>query len=336
MDQRILDIDVGMGVPALSGEGPSSTLAPSDGPSTGPFDLGRWRALEHTRMDEPCEAVPQLVKRSSKGRPWNGLTVWHQVGPAEELYVAPASRHCLVVRRTSATVLVQRQGGSAHTRRWLPGEVIIVPANTPSFWCSDSPRDNLHVDLAPEWLERARGGRGPGADLSASFGVRDPVLAGLAQTLIDSLDSNASLNPLFADGIAMSLAIHLLEHHARPARVSEPRTGLSRREMQRIVDLVRSHLGEPLSVQRLATEVQLSPYHFARCFKVGFGVTPHAFVVGQRMERARQLLLQGRHSVLEAAQETGYASPAHFSQAFRGHWGLSPSALRRSGGDAWA
>lgn len=333
MDQRTLDIDAGTGMLAVPGKGPCPTLAHGHGPSTGRFDPGRWRALERTRIDEPCEAMPQFVKRSSKGRPWNGLTVWHQVGPAEELYVAPASRHCLLVRRTSATELVQRQGSSAHTRRWQPGEVIIVPANTPSFWCSDSPRDNLHVDLAPEWLERVRGGRGPGAELSASFGVRDPVLVGLAQTLIHSLDSNASMNPLFADGIATSLAIHLLEHHARPAQTPEPRTGLSRREMQRIVELVRSHVDEPLSVQRLAAEVQLSSYHFARCFKVAFGVTPHAFVVGQRMERARQLLMQGRHSVLEAAQATGYASPAHFSQAFRAHWGLSPSALRRSGRD---
>lgn len=296
------------------------------------MDGRRWQAAERAYMDEPLDAMPQHVLRSSKGRPWHGITVWHQMGPAEDLYVPPAGKHCVIVRRGPPTRLLQRHGNATGTRLWAPGEAVLLPADTPSFWRTELPRDNIHLDLSPQWLERAAGSEGGSrVRLRNSFGEPDPILSQLAQVLLASLDSNTSLQPGFGDGIAMSVAVHLLEHYLDRQVRTERTAALSARQLRRLAEMIDAALDAPWPVERLAAELQLSPFHFSRCFKASCGLTPHQFVTRRRMERARELLLTTRNPVLEIAQETGYASAAHFAQAFRRHWGEPPSALRRRG-----
>ena len=142
------------------------------------IDADRWSAAAAAAIADPCQALPEQVKSSSKGRPWRGLAVWHQVGPAGDLYIPRMSAHTILVRRASPTELVQRHGGTVQRRRWLPGEAIIVPSGVPTFWRSESPRDNIHIDLDPAWLQRVVGGGH--AQLRSCFGQPDPVLSALA------------------------------------------------------------------------------------------------------------------------------------------------------------
>lgn len=308
---------------------PPITLANASGFSR-PIDAERWHVLTSRLTDEPSDTLPQQVKRSSKGRPWHGLTVWHQVGPVGDLYIQPAQRHCIIVRRTHQTQLLQRQGTQTEMRCWSPGEAVIVPAETPSFWRSTSPRDNVHIDLSPQWLQRAAGRKVDELRIRNCFGAADPILSNFAELLLASLDSNTSMRPEFGEGVALSLAVHLLENYEARPSPQATLARLSARQMQRIKDLVASRLDEAWPVKRIAEEMQLSPFHFSRCFKASCGLTPHAFVVRERMTHARQLLISTKAPIIEIAQDIGYASAAHFAQAFRRFWGAKPTEVRRS------
>ncbi|UCU99932.1 helix-turn-helix domain-containing protein [Acidovorax radicis] len=296
-------------------------------PSIEGFDLAHWQALADKRLDHPWQALPDHVHRSSAGRPWQGLAVWHQVGPVGDLYV-PAHSNCVIlVRRGNPTQLLQRHGDLVGERLWQRGEAVILPGDTPSFWRSSAVRDNIHIDLAPAWLQRAAG---EDVALGQCFGRKDPVLAAFADLLLASLDNNASLQPAFGEHIAMGIAIHLVENYA--LRSERPRTGatLTSRQMRQLTEAVMAGLHEPWPVARLADIAGLSPFHFARAFKVSFGATPHAWVHFQRMELAARLVRDSRKPLLEIALLTGHPSAAHFSHAFRRHWGVTPSDYRRS------
>ena len=295
------------------------------------LDRRRWRRAELGYMDEPLDAVPpEQIQSSSKGLPWHGLSLWHQQSDAQDLYIPAAGKHCIIVRRGPSTGLVQRHGHETQLGRWNRGEVVILPAQTPSFWRTELPRDNIHLDLSPLWLQRVHGDGEKHISLRSCFGARDPVLVQLVQVLFSSLDDNSSLHAAFANGIASSVAMHLLEHYCAHPSQSERVPPLSARQLRRIADLVDSHLNQALPLVALAAEVELSVYHFARCFKAASGLTPHQFVLGRKMARARALLLETKRPVLEIAQSVGFASASHFSQAFQKHWGVSPSVLRRS------
>lgn len=290
------------------------------------IDAERWSATAAAAVCDPCEALPEQVRSHSRGRPWRGLAVWHQVGPPGDLYIPRISAHTILVRRAGPTELVQRHGGTVQRRRWLPGEAIIVPSGVPTFWRSDSPRDNIHIDLDPAWLQRVVGGGN--AELHSCFGRPDPVLSALAAALMASLHSNASLQPSFADGISLSLAAHLLEHYAHTDRRARSSAALSRRELDRITAMVQGDLQQRWSVRQLADAVGLSSFHFCRSFKAASGQSPHAYVTRLRMEAALHLLRATARPVFDIALDTGYSTAAHFSQVFRGHWGVTPRDAR--------
>lgn len=290
------------------------------------IDVKRWRQLDSLLLDDPCEALPSQVQRTSAGRPWKGLKVWHQVGGLGDLYVPPARTHCIVMRRSMPTELLQRQGTVTGTARVKPGDAIIVPAEVPSFWRSSASRDYVHIDLDPSWLRQAAGHN---VCLGSCFGKSDPVLAAFAHVLLASLDTDTSLVPAFADTVSMGIALHLIQNYAKADTASRNLPMLSRREMQVVIDAVASDLAADWSVAKLAALLDLSPFHFSRAFKRSLGTTPHAYVTAQRMERAASLTRRTGTSFSEIAAETGYSSPAHFSQSFRRYWGVTPMAYRK-------
>ncbi len=292
------------------------------------IDADRWSATAAAEIGDPCEALPQQVRSHSRGRPWRGLAVWHQVGPPGDLYIPRVNAHTILVRRASATELVQRQGATIQHRHWQPGEAIIIPSGVPTFWRSGSARDNIHIDLDPAWLQRVDGGGE--AQLRSCFGQPDPVLSALAAALMASLHTNASLQPSFADGMSLSLAAHLLEHYAQTDQRGRSSAALSRRELDRITELVQGDLQQRWSVRQLADVVGLSCFHFCRSFKAASGQSPHAYVTRLRMEEALRLVRATARPLFDIALDTGYSTAAHFSQTFRRHWGVTPREARMS------
>jgi len=291
------------------------------------IDADRWSVTAAAAaIGDPCEALPEQVRSHSKGRPWRGLAVWHQVGPRGDLYIPRVNAHTILVRRASSTELLQRQGPTIQRRHWQPGEAIIVPSGVPTFWRSEAPRDNIHIDLDPAWLQRVAGGGE--VQLRSCFGQPDPVLSALAAALIASLHTNASLQPSFADGISLSLAAHLLEHYAQPNQREGPTAALSRRELDRIAQLVQADLQHRWPVRQLADAVGLSCFHFCRSFKAASGQSPHAYVTRLRMEEALRLVRSTSRPFFDIALDTGYSAAAHFSQTFRRYWGVTPREAR--------
>lgn len=294
----------------------------------GGFDLRRWRALEGASpAREPWQALPgHEVRRSSQGLPWPGLMLWHQVGPEGDLYVPPTAEHTILVRRAIPTDLLQRHGASVGRTRWRPGQAVVVPAGLPSFWRSARPRDNLHIDVAPSWLHRSAQAE---VTLHSCFGRDDPVLDGFARMLLGALDSQAALHSGFGEHVAQALALHLLSHYAGPHRALRGGAWLLRRQMQQLEEAVREALDAHWTVERMARLVGLSSFHFARAFKASYGMTPHAWLNAQRMAHAAQLVRETSLDIAEIAARTGHRSAPHFSQAFRRHWGQSPTDFRR-------
>jgi AraC-like DNA-binding protein len=106
--------------------------------------------------------------------------------------------------------------------------------------------------------------------------------------------------------------------------------GENLRRLLRARGFMESSLGESLTLERIARESCLSPYHFHRLFVRLFRETPHAYVRRRRLERALGLLIRGRLPVTEICLEAGFRSPGSFSNLFRSRYGLSPLQFRRA------
>jgi AraC-like DNA-binding protein len=84
-----------------------------------------------------------------------------------------------------------------------------------------------------------------------------------------------------------------------------------------------------VSIEQVAREAGISPFHFIRQFEALFGATPHQFRIQARLDRARVLLAAGRHSVTDVCMEVGFSSLGSFSYLFSRRLGESPSAYQR-------
>jgi AraC-like DNA-binding protein len=86
--------------------------------------------------------------------------------------------------------------------------------------------------------------------------------------------------------------------------------------------------GEP-SLAFLAAEANLGRFQLLRSFAKCFGLTPHAYLMQRRADRARDLISAGQ-ALATAAVEAGYADQAHMTRDFRRRYGLTPAAFARS------
>ena len=94
-------------------------------------------------------------------------------------------------------------------------------------------------------------------------------------------------------------------------------------------DMLREVPDSPLTVEAVARESGMSPFHFIRQFTALFGTTPHQFRIQARIDRAKYLLALGNDSVTEICMDVGFSSLGSFSHLFATRVGVPPSAYRR-------
>ena len=106
--------------------------------------------------------------------------------------------------------------------------------------------------------------------------------------------------------------------------------GLAPWAERRCLDLMRARLAEDISLDELAAEAQLSPFHFARSFKHSLGVPPRVYLTRLRLAKACKLLEMTDLPITEIAFEVGYSSNQVLARVFLKHQHMSPSDYRRS------
>ncbi len=99
--------------------------------------------------------------------------------------------------------------------------------------------------------------------------------------------------------------------------------------IQSVLDYARKHLDRPLSVEELAQVAHLSPRQFSRVFTAETGQSPAKAVEGLRLEAARLMIEQSRHSLDTVARETGFRDRRHMREVFLRGFGVPPQAVRR-------
>ena len=105
--------------------------------------------------------------------------------------------------------------------------------------------------------------------------------------------------------------------------------GVLRGHVVAAVNILRSRLAEPWTLDALADEVHLSRSQVVRCFDATVGMSPMAYLRQMRVERMARLLASTDLSIAEAARSVGWKNQFHASQCFHAAHGVSPTEYRR-------
>lgn len=102
-----------------------------------------------------------------------------------------------------------------------------------------------------------------------------------------------------------------------------------RPQMRAVLEYVREHLGEPITLEKVASHVGFAKSTCCREFKRQLGCTLTEYVLNARLQEASRLLLTTNATVAEVASRCGFSSSSYFITKFRGRIGTSPAAYRK-------
>jgi len=114
----------------------------------------------------------------------------------------------------------------------------------------------------------------------------------------------------------------------RPAAESElfcqRQKGLNQERVQKVIAMLRENVAETPALEAIGKRVGCSHYHLSRIFSQETGQSIFQYLRRLRMERAAELLREGRLNVTQVSLEVGYSSLSHFSMAFHETYGCCP------------
>jgi AraC family transcriptional regulator len=178
------------------------------------------------------------------------------------------------------------------------------------------------VNVPREWFHRVSLD-GPPSEFGRTAALPcDETMLALAQVMRREVARGAPSGRLYAESLSLAMLEYAMDRVAsRPPVI---RGGLSEQQQRRLKRHVTEHLNEELSVIELASLVGLSARQFSVFFRRAFGVSPHQYVIAQRVAEAARLLDAGECTVTEIAFRVGFCSQTHLSTAFRRVHGTTP------------
>ncbi|MFC4764247.1 AraC family transcriptional regulator [Dyella koreensis] len=130
--------------------------------------------------------------------------------------------------------------------------------------------------------------------------------------------------PLAFDSLLLKL-LNEFRHHARIPRAAQAEPAV---RFAPVIDYLRAHLAQRLTLEELAAVASLSPFHFLRQFQAQHHATPQQMLMAFRLSEAKRLLTCGE-APAQVAAATGLTDQAHLTRAFARRYGVTPARYQR-------
>jgi AraC family transcriptional regulator len=312
-------------------------LSWEESPQKSSVEMGRSLGSNDSRpgVSDLSRVHPEAVIASSQDLGWQNIRVLQVRYAYGDMEVPPLDNHCVIVHldqslRVSASI----NGNDFNTSiNW--GEITIIPAGTASQWRwrNRDSHDALHIYLHPLFVQKTAQACGLNQGqiaIDPQLGVRDEQLSYIAMSLLYELKEENVVGRVYADYVAALFAMQLVRRYSYLKDAHHRKGGMSPRKLQKAIKLITDNLEQeqPIPLAAVAEEVGMSRYHFSRAFKQSMGSSPINYIVQQRIERAKKLLVETDLPIADIALRAGFSGQSHFTTFFRRLVGVTPRSFR--------
>lgn len=286
-------------------------------------------------MGASCENVfsevfPRLSTFLSGKTLWNGMSLEHHYLPPGETPEYSLEQFVITINLGQSVQVERILDKHLQTGLMFTGAVGLCPMHTSQALRWDRDANVILLNLEPELLTRnaVEVLDTDQYEMLPHLITQDALIHQIGLGLKAQLNTNGSDSHLYAESAATFLAVHLLQNYTtRKSSIREYEGGLPQKKLKQAVDYIQDNLAREISLNELANELGISRYYFCRLFKQSIGLSPHQYVIQQRVERAEQLLLQGEMSIADVAQVCGFAHQSHLTRHFKRLTGVTPKTL---------
>lgn len=295
------------------------------------------------------DAIAERAVRGSAWEPLRSRTVatregWSvqdlicTCGPRDRSFEEQHSRFSVAL--VLAGTFQYRASGTARTGHVMQPGSILLGNPAQGFECShEHCRGDrcLSFQFEPELFEAVSADAGIEAGHRRFVALRLPAVREMSSLFVRACaeltgaeeDEGGRIRAMAWEEMAIQIAATAVRlAGSEPEHQPDPLPSAAAR-VTRAIRMVEEHPQWDLTLQELANEAQLSPYHFLRTFEQVTGVTPHQYIRRMRLRASATHLLSESSSVLEIALNCGFGDLSAFNRAFRSEFGLSPRQFRR-------
>lgn len=296
--------------------------------------------MEHliTTGDLIAELAARAPKIGGNDGGWPGLTIYRFHEPQEPTWEEIQSLSVGIVAQGRKAVMVE---GETYTYDPFHYLVLSSHLHFQAQILEASPRKPflsfvLQVDpavvrkVSTDMIDRRTAAGFPPVKVApvpakGMVSALDPELMGVVIRFLQSLGTGADrrvLTPIYLQEIVYRVLQR--EQFSRMLYIAAKQAGAN--PVSAALTYIGEHYSEPVTVNDMAEQVNLSPSSFSHLFREVTGRSPYQFLKEIRLDKARELLLDGRLSVTDVSRAVGYSSASHFIKEFRSRFGTTPRA----------
>jgi AraC family transcriptional regulator len=217
----------------------------------------------------------------------------------------PARDHPVVIIHVGPSVYIHcRRGPWRHSGLGVHGDIDIVPSGIAARW-EMKERDNV-VLLDIERMD---------VEIRNRFQIRDRKLELLGRNMWRETQAGNPNGTVYLDTLGSSVAEHLIQNHSTASPPRPAKGGLPK--LKRVLAHIEENLSQELSLKEIAEVAELSVSHVKTTFRQSVGLSVHQYIIERRVDRAQDLLREGKLPVARIAAETGFSHQSHLSYHLR-------------------
>ncbi|QJE94370.1 AraC family transcriptional regulator [Luteolibacter luteus] len=240
----------------------------------------------------------------------------------------PPSRHLIVAPATRQAALSwTRDGTGARVRSdFGPGDLILNPRGCSAHcqWGQDT--QLILVAIDPSSVPEICGElEVPIIEVPKLFHFKDGAIHRTTQRLISCFETTSP--PLLEAQTLERMLIRQVIDKCR--KIYEKKHPLSKVKLIKVHDFIHDRLAATITIDDLASVAGYSPSRFLVLFRNATGFSPHQYVMQQRLERARELILRTDLPINAIAAECGFSDQSHLIRLFKRHTGFTPNRFRK-------
>lgn len=265
---------------------------------------------------------------SSAESSWSGFLIEHHRCNASYFDRAvSAPKPMLVFITRGEPVARWHARGAWHTAAWRPGVMTLWDRDYPLEEVSFSaPYEALLIELDDaKHIEWVRDGFGRNPHLRPHVMTEDAHARFLSQSMHEEIVGGCRSGKLYGQSLSLALMSYIwgrYAYEASPGRCTP--SGFSSSRLGLLRGFIQDNLSNDITLDDLAALAQLSARQLLRNFKQATGLSPHQYMLRERIEKAKAMLAADEQSVTEIALSLGFSSQSHFTDTFRKQTGTSP------------